>query len=450
MADIYDEIINRTFQSTVMGTSPNALEEDTPSVMGLGAPMSGREGTTSQQDVEEDARPASATGAIMDYLKRLAVEYGYNAKAPQAGVRVPATTPTLGTSKMHDIYNTPLYDFMRNNEGGVKDDVTVWVRENRDLPSEVLDDYLSGIQDAYDYREREGITRTPSREGLTIIGERPMTDEELAPLTDTPIEVEELLPGGGLMSPRLDTKGEGPAKRYANTMFELRGNTITPDLEEVKAFAKETFSNPVAAAAFVSTVEAESGTGLVERGYTKKRALEVFVEQNRRSDGTLSEAMQERKRQLDALPSNATGDAIFDIVYGNRMGNTEPGDGSRYKGRGLIMITGKDNYRTIGDMIGVNLVENPELLETDKDVMLKATLAYLNKKGFNTKDITEDSLRRMIGHSGGTQEGRSRWRNAQRYYEDMYDSEMPEGSRQESRDATSVRPMLRPEEEEES
>lgn len=201
MADIYDEIINRTFQSTVMGTSPNALEEDTPSVMGLGAPMSGREGTTSQQDVEEDARPASATGAIMDYLQRLAVEYGYNAKAPQAGVRVPATTPTLGTSKMHDIYNTPLYDFMRNNEGGVKDDVTVWVRENRDLPSEVLDDYLSGIQDGYDYRLHEGITRTPSSEGLTIIGDRPMTDAELAPLTDTPIEVEELPSGSGLMSP---------------------------------------------------------------------------------------------------------------------------------------------------------------------------------------------------------------------------------------------------------
>lgn len=212
MADIYDEIINRTFQSTVMGTTPNALEEDTPSVMGLGAPMSGREGTTSQQDVEEDARPASATNAIMDYLQRLAVEYGYNAKTPQAGVRVPATTPTLGTSKMHDIYNTPLYDFMRNNEGGVKDDITVWVRENRDLPSEVLDDYLSGIQDAYDYREREGITRTPGREGLTIIGDRPMTDEELAPLTDTPIEVEELPSGSGLMS-RPDATSPRPVLR---------------------------------------------------------------------------------------------------------------------------------------------------------------------------------------------------------------------------------------------
>lgn len=223
MADIYDEIINRTFQSTVMGTSPNAREEDTPSVMGLGAPMSGREGTTSQQDVEEDARPASATGAVMDYLQRLAVEYGYNAKAPQAGVRVPATTPTLGTSKMHDIYNTPLYDFMRNNEGGVKEDVTVWVRENRDLPSEVLDDYLSGIQDAYDYREREGITRTPSREGLTIIGERPMTDEELAPFTDTPIEVEELPSGSGLMTRPDATESVDITSDFVDEMERLEG-----------------------------------------------------------------------------------------------------------------------------------------------------------------------------------------------------------------------------------
>ena len=248
------------------------------------------------------------------------------------------------------------------------------------------------------------------------------------------------------MSPRLDEKGEGPAKKYANVMFDVSGTTVTPNMDEVKKFAKETFSNPVAAAAFVSTVEAESGTGLVERGYTKDRALEVFVERNRKADGTLSTVMQERKRRLDALPADATGDQIFDIVYGGRMGNTEPGDGSLYKGRGLIMLTGKDTYRRIGDLIGVDLVENPELLNTDKDVMLRATIAYLDDKGFNTKDITADSLRRIIGHSGGSTEANRRWTNAEQAYEDMYGETMPNSSREEGGRETSPRPMLRPEE----
>jgi predicted chitinase len=282
--------------------------------------------------------------------------------------------------------------------------------------------------------------------------ETDITSDDVKPVDTTTIDADGgAAPSGkGLMSPRLDSKGEGPAKKYANVMFDVSGTTVTPNMDEVKKFAKETFSNPVAAAAFVSTVEAESGTGLVERGYTKDRALEVFVERNRKPDGTLSTAMQERKRRLDALPADATGDEIFDIVYGGRMGNTEPSDGSRYKGRGLIMLTGKNTYRDIGNIIGVNLVENPELLETDKDIMLRATLAYLEDKGFNTKDITEDSLRDIIGHSGGTTEGNRRWSNAEQAYQDMYGGTMPNSSREAVADvrATSPRPMLRPEEEE--
>ena len=250
--------------------------------------------------------------------------------------------------------------------------------------------------------------------------------------------------GEGLMSPRFDTKGEGPVKKYANVMFDVSGTTVTPDMDEVKKFAKDTFSNPVAAAAFVSTVEAEAGTGLVERGYSKNRALEVFVEANRREDGTLSPAMTRRKARLDALPSDASGDEIFDIVYDRaNMGNTEPGDGSRYKGRGLLMITGKDNYRLLGDMIGEDLVENPELLETDKNVMLKASLAYLSANGFNTKDITEDSLRRIIGHAGGSTEAGRRWTNAEQAYQDMYGEAMPTSSRSVPSIATSPRPKAR-------
>ncbi|MFP2957283.1 glycoside hydrolase family 19 protein [Myxococcus sp. 1LA] len=43
------------------------------------------------------------------------------------------------------------------------------------------------------------------------------------------------------------------------------------------------------------------------------------------------------------------------------LGNTQPGDGRRYKGRGPIQLTGRTNYRTAGKALGVPLEEQPEL-----------------------------------------------------------------------------------------
>lgn len=46
--------------------------------------------------------------------------------------------------------------------------------------------------------------------------------------------------------------------------------------------------------------------------------------------------------------------------FNTQLGNTEPGDGMRFKGRGFIQLTGRANYAAAGQALGIDLVTNPD------------------------------------------------------------------------------------------
>jgi len=262
------------------------------------------------------------------------------------------------------------------------------------------------------------------------------------------------------------------SENWADRIFDSKGKLV---MSELRKYAKATYGDPTTAAAFVATVKAEAESGTVEKGYTKEGALKSFITYKKDKDGKIildanekpipiNTKMANRLTRLNALPANASGEDIFNIVYDDatrtnkyKLGNTEAGDGYKYRGRGLIQITGKDKYKKLGDRLGVDLVANPDLLDTDKNLMLKATSLYLDDKNFtgnlDTPDLTSDRLQKIIGHHNGVASGQTktpaelRWEDAKAQHTAMYGVDMPASS-QPIQVMSSPRPQMRPQQQE--
>jgi putative chitinase len=85
------------------------------------------------------------------------------------------------------------------------------------------------------------------------------------------------------------------------------------------------------------------------------------------------------------------------------LGNTEPGDGVRYKGRGLIQLTGRRNYTEASAALGLPLIESPELLETPLNAARSAGWFWYKNNLNSLADLGKfDAITRRIngGYNG--------------------------------------------------
>jgi len=99
---------------------------------------------------------------------------------------------------------------------------------------------------------------------------------------------------------------------------------------------------------------------------------------------------------------------IANKVYASRMGNgdEESGEGYAYRGRGLIQLTGKSNYEACGKALGVDLVENPDLVATPQYAALSAGW-FWNKNKLNAyadKGDMEGLTKKINGGTHGIED----------------------------------------------
>ena len=147
---------------------------------------------------------------------------------------------------------------------------------------------------------------------------------------------------------------------------------------------------------------------------TKAAVLDKYV-------GPLNDAMQEFEinnpaRETHFLAQVAHESGGFNYVreiasgaaYEGRadLGNTEPGDGCRFRGRGLIQITGRSNYVACGAALDLDLVANPALLETPENAARSAGW-FWQSHGLNALADIGDAraiTRRINGGINGLQD----------------------------------------------
>lgn len=83
------------------------------------------------------------------------------------------------------------------------------------------------------------------------------------------------------------------------------------------------------------------------------------------------------------------------------LGNTEKGDGVRYKGRGLLQLTGRANYRDMGKKLGLDLEAEPKIA-ADPLISLKIACEYWKSRKINAKSDRDDLIAVTKAVNGGT------------------------------------------------
>lgn len=171
----------------------------------------------------------------------------------------------------------------------------------------------------------------------------------------------------------------------------------------LKAFEEVGISNPFLRTALLANIEKESGFKPRDENLNYSS-----VERIKKVFPTAVRVARLNDEDLKQYTNNPQ--LLAELVYGSKspvgklMGNDEPGDGYKYRGRGFIQITGKKNYAFYGKQIGVDLVKSPEMAN---DPIIAAKIAALfvkqglkGRMDFKSQPEANRAVTQVIGGAG--------------------------------------------------
>ena len=168
-------------------------------------------------------------------------------------------------------------------------------------------------------------------------------------------------------------------KALSPTILATRATDYAPALDGVLAMAELNTSLRVSHFMAQLAYESAGFKALVESlAYQATTLVKVFPTRVK----TLAQAQQ--------LVAQGPA-AIANAIYGNRtdLGNTQPGDGYAFIGRGFIMITGRANYTRYATLIGQPLVQQPQLLQ-EALYAAQAAAAFWKATNINARADLDD------------------------------------------------------------
>lgn len=205
----------------------------------------------------------------------------------------------------------------------------------------------------------------------------------------------------------------------ANQFSQLFPNCKDPEgwveaMNEV--FPKYEINTPKRIAAFIAQCGHESGgwrTFSENLNYSAKALDAVFGKYFVRAGRDANDYARQPEK-------------IANIVYAGRMdnGDTNSGDGWRYRGRGPIQLTGKANYSAFSKDMDVDAVDNPDQVAEDKEMALMSAIWFWNKNGLNRYADSSDiktMTKRINGGYIGLEDRIHHWKVALAAMGEMHD-----------------------------